>query len=104
MRKKLYWLLGVLLVLAAGSLILMKLYSTELVHVVVVNAVVQKAPSGYPVEKVRRVFDESLIKAQNEGREEDYLEKLKVISQRLEKVQHMEAFEVDELLNELAER
>lgn len=73
----------------------------DLVHVVVVNAVIQKAPPGYPGDRISAAFEEARSEAVRRHQEAEYLEQLLSLSQRLEKVQSLAASELDEMLLEM---
>lgn len=87
--------------IAAGLLVYLKLHAVEMVHAVVVNAVIQRLPDGYPEEPVRQVFVRRLQDAKTAAERDRYLEQLKELSLRLEKVQFLDEFEVEEILEEI---
>lgn len=95
--------LGLLITLSAGALLL-RIYQLDLVHTVVVNAVTQKAPKDYPVQRIHKAFSESRWRAEKHDRAESYLEQLLKISQRLEKIQFLTEEGVQELLQGLTWR
>lgn len=97
-------LLIILGLAGAGTLLVLRHYSTRMVHAVVVNAVVQRAPEGYPDQEIRVTFGRRLEKARSEGREEAYIQELMRLSQRLEKIQHLEREEVDDILSEVGDQ
>jgi hypothetical protein len=76
-------------------------YKLVLIQTIVENAVIQKAPQGYPEEQIKEAFARYYTRAQSSDREEAYLELLLQASQRLEKIQRLESRQVDELLNDL---
>ncbi len=80
---------------------LLNSYKIDLVHRVVVNAVIQKAPPGYPDDHIGRVFQRARKEATAGIGEQEYLEKLVRLSQRLEKVQSLTAGQVEEILEGL---
>jgi len=80
------------------SLWFLKAHSLEIVHAVVVNALVQKAPEGYDQEKIKRVLNEALARAENQGARERYLEELQTVFHNLEKRQYLETEEMDRLM------
>jgi len=98
MNRKL--LIALLIVLMAGllSLWLLKAHTVEIIHAVVVNSVIQKAPEGYDRDTIKEVFDNALIRAEKGGYSDRYLEKLKEVFRSLEKRQYLEREEMDELL------
>lgn len=89
------------MVFGLASLVALRHYSLEIVNAVVANAVVQKAPDGYPEAKIEEAFAEGLQRARNSGTKDRYLSRLERVSQRLEKVQWLESDEVDQLLEGL---
>ena len=93
--------LGLLIAVSSGSLFLLRTYQLDLVHTIVVNAVTQKAPQGYPVQRIRKTFSEARSKAEKNNRGERHLEQLLKISQRLEKIQFLTEEGVQELLQRL---
>jgi hypothetical protein len=99
-----------LLVIVAGLLVGMALliavksYRTELIHTVVVHGLEQKAPEGYSRERIRSVFDGYLETARKRGNEGEYVERLMALSHRLEKVQILEEYEVDQILEGFKQR
>lgn len=101
MRRRMLIAMAVVLALGLAALFALRQYSVEIVNAVVANAVVQKAPQGYPVEQIQEAFGASLRKARQSGTEDRYLTRLERLSQRLEKVQRLESEEVDELLQGL---
>jgi len=102
MRKRTYIILALLLILGAAFLVVLRSYSLEIVHSVVLNAVIQRAPDSYPEYRIREAFQSSYQTAVESGRKEYYLEKLNALSHRLEKVQSLETDEVDRILEELS--
>jgi hypothetical protein len=93
--------MGIVVVLGIGALLILRSQAVEIVHAVVENAVIQKAPEGYPTDRIHEAFESSLRTAQREGTTQQYLEELKVLSHRIEKVQRLEKIEVDELIIDL---
>jgi len=79
----------------------LKSHSLELLHIVVVNAVAQKAPQDYPKSRVYQSFSACLEQAKKENRSHQYMQQLLRLSHHLEKVQSLEDGEVDVLLEEL---
>jgi hypothetical protein len=98
MNKSLVAAVSVLLIAGMLFLLVLKSYTVEIVHAVVVNALVQKAPEGYDLEKIRRVFNNALARAENEGARESYLKEMQRIFHSLEKRQYLEPDEMDRLL------
>jgi len=79
----------------------LKSNSLELVHVVVVNAVAQKAPDDYPRHRVYQAFSDCLEQVEERQDQDQYLQHLQTLSHSLEKVQYLESVEVDSLLEDL---
>ncbi len=98
MNKSLVAAVSVLLIAGLLFLLVLKSYSVEIVHAVVVNALVQKAPEGYDLEKIRRVFNNALVRAENENTRESYLRDIQKVFHSLEKRQYLEPEEMDGLL------
>lgn len=101
MKKRTIILLAVILALGTGALLVFRAYKLRLIHLVVENAVIQKAPDGYPRQAIVAAFDAHLAEARRSHREDEYLDRLLQTSQSLEKVQRLEKKELDELLAEL---
>ena len=101
MRRRMLIAMALILVLGLAALISLRHYSLELVNAVVANAVVQKAPEGYSAQTIQEAFAARLRQARESGTKDRYLAQLERISQRLEKIQLLEADEVDQLLNGL---
>ena len=101
--KKLLTVLVVVLMAGAFSLWFLKAHSLEIVHAVVVNALVQKAPEGYDQEKIKRVLNEALARAENQGSRERYLEELQTVFHNLEKRQYLETEEMDRLMRRFSD-
>lgn len=97
--KRRTWLIGGLIVaLGVGALLVLRSYQLELIHATIENAVAQKAPEDYPRERILQRFDEALRSMRNEGREEIYQQRLLALAQRLEKIQRLDADEIEEIL------
>lgn len=101
MKKSTLYVLVSLILLLSGSVLLLRSYKLDLVHSAVVNAVILKAPPGYPEEEIRRVFSNARERAERRGREEDFLQELLRLSQRLEKIQSLSREELDEIIESL---
>lgn len=101
MKTRAIIVIALLLVLFAASLLLIRFYKLELVHIVVLNSVMQKAPSGFPSQAIEQSFTEARERAERQNQEEAYLVKLLRISQRLEKIQHLREEELMLLLKEI---
>jgi len=88
----------ILLSFFAGSMFLLRYYELELIHTIVLNAVIQKAPEGYPRQEISQAFAAARRRAERNNREEAYLEELFSFSRRLEKIQLLSKDELEELL------
>jgi hypothetical protein len=98
--RRIVFLVTGLIVLGLLTRHALKNYSLEMVHIVVVNAVVQKAPEDYPRGQVYEVFSRCLERAKKQDQDQ-YMQKLLTLSHRLEKLQYLESTEVDEILRGL---
>ncbi len=96
--------LVLLLLIFVGALLLLGYYELDLVHAVVVNAVIQKAPQGYSEERIEETFAAARRKAVLENRREAYLELLFLLSQQLEKLQLLSVDELEQLLEKVGDR
>jgi hypothetical protein len=101
MRRRTYWILGGLLAVFLAAFLVLKLFSTDIVHLAVMNAVIQKAPEAYDAGRIRLSFEQAYRTARMEDRKEAYLQELLRISSRLEKIQYLEERQVDQLLVQL---
>ncbi len=101
MPKRGLIVLGVVGILGMASLLLLDRYKTEIIHVTILNAVLQKAPANYPQEKIRKRFDEVLHAARETDSVKAHLKRLLSLAQRLEKIQDLDEVAVDLLLENL---
>ena len=85
-----------LLVISISCFLLLRLYTVELIHTVVVQALIQKAPPTFPSQDIHDAFDGARRAAADDS--EAYLERLFEIFQRLEKTQNLTEQEVSHLL------
>ena len=85
-----------------GAVWLLNSYKIDLVHRIVVNALIQKAPPDYPGDHIAGVFETARREAAGSLREQEYLEELLRLSQRLEKVQALTWGQVEEILEGLS--
>jgi hypothetical protein len=99
-RRRFFAVLFVLVVLGWITRCALKNYSLEMIHIVVVNAVAQKAPDDYPRQQVYETFSRCLEQADKQGHDQ-YMKRLLTLSHRLEKVQYLESAEVDDILQGL---
>ncbi len=90
-----------LLVAAIVCYLVLRLYTVEVIHAVVVQAVIQKAPPTYPSQAIHDAFDRACRAAAEADDSEAYLGRLFEISQRLEKTQSLTVQEVSHLLREI---
>lgn len=97
-RKRSLIVILVLFAVAISALAALQHYKLPLIHVIVVNAIIQKAPPDYPEADIHQVFQEVLLKAQRNEREDEYVASMLRLSQRLEKIQKLSSNEVDSLL------
>ncbi len=102
-KKSTIIILVTLLSIFAGSILLLRYYEVDLVHTIVLNAVIQKAPQGYPRQEISQAFAAARRRAEQNNREEAYLEELFSFSRRLEKSQLLSRDELEELLDEVGE-
>lgn len=101
MRKSTLIILALLLGLGVCSLLLLRAYKLDLLHTVVMNAVLQKAPQGYSREEIREAFRQARRRAEAEEAQEEYVTELLGISQRLEKIQLLNEKDLREFLEQL---
>lgn len=102
MKRRTVVLIGVTLVAGIIGLAYLKTYSLQLIHAIVVNALIQKAPDGYEQARIETVFQRRLqeaVKSKAEGNL--YLQDLKKLFHRLEKRQRLEAGELDTILQSM---
>ncbi len=97
-KKSTIIILVTLLSISAGSVLLLRYHEVDLVHTIVLNAVIQKAPQGYPRQQISQAFAAARRRAAQDNREEAYLEELFSFSRRLEKIQLLSRDELEELL------
>lgn len=102
MSKRIYILAVVIVLLGIAALAVLRSYSEDLIHIVVVNAVIQRAPEDYPEAEIRTVFDHRFTLAQQQGTVKEYMDQIKDLSHHLEKIQRLRKEEVDELLERIA--
>jgi hypothetical protein len=100
-KKSTIIILVILISIFSGSMLLLRYYEVDLVHTIVLNAVIQKAPEGYPRQEISQTFAAARRRAEEDNRERAYLEELFSFSRRLEKIQLLSRDELEELLNEV---
>ncbi len=98
MKRSTIIILGILFSIFAGSMLLLRYYEVDLVQTIVLNAVIQKAPQGYPRQQISQAFAAARRRAAQDNREEAYLEELFSFSRRLEKIQLLSRDELEEWL------
>jgi len=104
MKKRTLFVLVAVLLAGGGALGLLRAYQVELIHMIVVNAVIQKAPLDFPAQRIRSEFDGALNAASQAGTKNGYLGELLDLSRRLEKVQRLSRGDVEDLLSKLSQR
>ncbi len=102
-KKSTIVILVILISIFSGSMLLLRYYEVDLVHTIVLNAVIQKAPEWYPRQEISQAFAAARRRAEEDNREEAYLEELFSFSRRLEKIQLLRKDELEELLGEVRE-
>ena len=102
-KKSTIIIVVILLSIFAGSMLLLRYYEVDLVHTIVLNAVIQKAPEGYPGQEISKVFAAARRRAERNNHKEFYVQELFSFSRRLEKIQLLSKDELEELLDEVRE-
>jgi len=101
MRKYTLAVIAALGLLGLVVFLALKRHSTEIIHIIVENAIQQKAPDGFPASRIKEAFDRSLAAAARNGRESDYVKKLKLVFHQTERMQHLDAAEIEMILTSL---
>lgn len=101
LRKGALIVFGVVVLAGLAALLLLNHYKIDMIHAAILNAVVQKAPSDYSRNRIEERFRSVYQQARDQGRVDAYLRRLLALAQRLEKIQHLNRSEVDELLENL---
>jgi phage-related baseplate assembly protein len=101
-RRAGYWVLGIFFLLVFASTFFFLWYKVSLLHVVVKNAVLQKAAAGERA-RIDDAFERARAAADRQGRSEEYLQTLFAISQRVEKVQTISPDGTEEIVRKLEE-
>ena len=86
-----------------GALFVLRSYRLDLVHTVVLEGVLERAPEDYPRQPIIDTFENARRQALETDRTEAYLEQLFTISRRLEKVQYVDDEQVAQMLQILVE-
>ena len=81
-----------------GALFVLRSYRLDLVHTVVLEGLVERAPEEYPRERIFDAFEEARRWARETDQSDAYLERLFRISRRLEKVQYIDDEQVTQML------
>jgi len=99
--RRLLLAVSIVAVLAILTRFVLKPYSLELVHIVVVNAVANKISDDLPKSRVYDAFSKCLDQVKDSQNQDQYMQHLLTLSHRLEKVQYLEKEEVEKLLVDL---
>ena len=81
-----------------GAFFVLRSYRLDLVHTVVSEGLVERAPEEYPRERIFDAFEEARRWARETDQSDAYLERLFRISRRLEKVQYIDDEQVTQML------
>lgn len=81
-----------------GALFVLRSYRLDLVHTVVMEGLLERAPEEYPRRLIVDAFEKARRQALETGEAEVYLAQLFTISRRLEKVQHIDGEQVAQML------
>ncbi|MBI4455386.1 MAG: hypothetical protein HY644_05745 [Acidobacteria bacterium] len=100
MRWTAYCVLGFALMVALASMFLLNSYQCPLVHIVVKNTALQKAPRD-DKPRIEAAFERARRAADQQNRINAYLEALFAISQRMEKVQGLSHQGSEEIIRAL---
>lgn len=98
MKRRTILVLAAIAVGGLATLVWLQSHSVDLVHSVVLNALLQKLPDDYPDSSVEEVFSATRERAIEKGQEDRYLKALVLVSQRLEKRHRLRGWEVDDAL------
>ncbi len=100
MKKRTWIVLGILLALFFGSVAILRIFQLDLVHVAVVNALIQKAPADQAT-RIRAEFSAARRTSIDDDLQEHYMKTLFEISQMLEKTQRIDIAQLEEILASL---
>lgn len=81
-----------------GALLVLRSYRIDLVHTVVLEGLLERAPEETPRQPIVDAFENARRRALETDRAEVYLEQLFMISRRLEKIQHVDDEQVAQML------
>ena len=81
-----------------GALFVLRSYRLDLVHTVVLEGLLERAPEECPRQPIIDAFENARRRARETDRTDVYLEQLFRISRRLEKVQHVDDEQVAQML------
>ena len=81
-----------------GALFVLRSYRLDLVHTVVLQGLLERAPEEYPRQSIVEAFESARSQALETDRTEVYLEQLFRISRRLEKVQYVDEAQIAQML------
>ena len=81
-----------------GALLVLRSYRIDLVHTVVMEGLLERAPEETPRQPIIDAFENARRRALETDRAEVYLEQLFMISRRLEKIQHVDDEQVAQML------
>ena len=86
-----------------GALFVLRSYRLDLVHTVVLEGLLERAPDETPRQPIIDAFENARRQALESDRAEVYLEQLFRISRRLEKIQHVDDEQVAQMLQILGQ-
>lgn len=81
-----------------GVLLVLRSYRIDLVHTVVLEGLLERAPEETARQPIIDAFENARRRALETDRAEVYLEQLFMISRRLEKIQHVDDEQVAQML------
>lgn len=81
-----------------GALFVLRSYRLDLVHTVVLEGLLERAPEEYPRRPIVEAFENARRQALETDKADVYLEQLFMISRRLEKIQHLDDEQVTQML------
>jgi hypothetical protein len=102
MNKKSLIVIVLLFIFGVAALVSLQSYKLELIHTIVVHAVIQKAPPAFPEDRIQATFQAALLHSRQTGQEDDHFQSLLKLSQRLEKIQSLSSEEVESLLQDFS--
>lgn len=86
-----------------GALFVLRSYRLDLVHTVVLEGLLERAPEDAGRQPIIDAFENARRRALETDRAEVYLERLFRISRRLEKIQHVDDEQVAQMLQILVQ-